>query len=535
MSDFTTFLWLYWEAIVVVLLTLAAIVSLIIWWDKVKYLFLNMRWGFPILGRIARASKQAFDLKYEFNGARFDANEDEMCEGYYKYFEPLVGRDAVYFECCENYLNKTQQLRRREKSAVLWLATFLLVTFEAVGFAYVLAPFINRNVSANVADLLAWTIAIMLSILLVPLADQTGRQWHKNSLLKKIRIWHRSARGRNAAKDLQGDPQIMIRTTHEDDDPDHPKYLKMLSRVECGAHAEPEWKITAITVLLISAVAISAYVIRSNTIAGLETEEVNASPFAAQSAHSAFELPRAAVADNSAADKRAASEIAHSKIIAYKTTFFMLSVIFIGVQVFGVMIGFLYSLAGAQNVQASRYIGRFNNAREFEDFYKQARNRVARDAQANLSALQQVLYRDDVGANRRDNSPLPTFALFVQKKFQEEAQADASTRLDPVELGSAGAPPIIPPQRDAAGAVSRAGQSTVIVESPGPAAASERRSAGGDTDPVGAQIEKLGDLLECSDVELREISSSVGIPLDRLKRRQSLQRKIASAKGIPAG
>jgi hypothetical protein len=530
MSDITAFIWLYWQAILLVLLTLVAITCVVIWWGKVKYFFLNLRWGFPLFGRIARASRQAFDLKYEFKGAPFDANEDELCEAYYKYYEPLVGKDAVYFECCEDYLNKTQQLRRHEKSVLLWFATFLLVAFEAVGFAYVLAPFINRNVSANVAGLLAWTIAIMISIILVPLADQTGRQWHKNSLLKKIRVWYRGARGRYSAEALQGDDRIMIKTTHLDDGPDHPKYLKLLSRIECGARAESEWRITAITVLLISAIAIGAYVVRSNTIAGLETEEVNASPFAAQASRSAFELPKAAVADNGAADKRAASDIAHSKVVAYKTTFVLLSVIFIGVQVFGVMVGFLYSLAGAQNVQASKYIGRFNNAREFEEFYKQARNRVARDAQAKLSALQQVLYRDDVGANRHDNTPRPTFTLFVQKRFEEEAQTDANTRMphaEPkaVDISSA------PPQRDAAPAT----QSTAFVPPPGAIAEPGRYAAGGDPDPVTAQVEKLGDLLECSDVELGEISSSLGIPLDRLKRRQNLQRKIAMAKGSPAG
>lgn len=427
----TPFLWFYRDAILLVLLPLVAIVCLIIWWDKVKYLFLNMRWGFPFIGRIASASRRAFDLKYEFRGAPFDVKEDELCEAYYKYYEPLVGKDAGYFECCEDYLKKSQQLRRREKGALLWIATFLLVACEAVGFAYVLAPFINRNVSANVAGILPWTIAIMISVILVPLADQTGRQWHKNSLLNKIRTSYRSARGRNTAEALQSDDQITIKTTHLDDGPNHPKYLKLLSRIECGARAEPEWKITAFTVLLISAIAIGAYVIGTNTIADLETKEVNASTFSAPASQSPFELPQAAVTDDVAADKRAANDNAHSKVVAYKTTFLILSVIFIGVQIFGVMIGFLFSLAGAQNIQASRYIGRFNDAREFEEFYKQLRNRVALDAQAKLSALQQVLYRDDIGPNRRANTQLPSFALFVQKKFEEEAQTDANSRFPP--------------------------------------------------------------------------------------------------------
>ncbi len=45
------------------------------------------------------------------------------------------------------YLNKAEESGRSEKGPLLWGLIIFLILLEAVGFAYVLAPFMAKNAS----------------------------------------------------------------------------------------------------------------------------------------------------------------------------------------------------------------------------------------------------------------------------------------------------------------------------------------------------------------------------------------------------
>jgi hypothetical protein len=521
------------SAIVVPSLTLMAlVVAAKIWWSQVRYFLLNVRYGFPWIGRVARASRKPQSPDVSYRGVTWFASERMVCADYHPHYRNLDDRcDPVFFERCEDYLNKTGQLGRKEKGLLLWLATFALVIFEAVGFAYVLAPFMARNVSANAAGMLAWMIAFMLSIILVPLTDKMGQQLHKNTLLKKVRVWHADARKNGQAKKLEPDTRVKIDTTHLDDD--EPNYIKILNRIDCGARPTPGWKISFITVLVIAAIAVGAYVIRSHTLDGLETEQVNASPFAAMTADAAtatpFELPGAAQADNARADKQAASEQLASRIVAYKTTFAILSVIFIGVQVFGVLLGYLYSLAGEESAKAARYIRGFNNAREFANHYQSLRDKVARDAQAKLAMLQALIEeRHDTSGSEQAGKLRGNFPLYLQEK-RDQAVLEASQRPMAVNaqvVATTAAADPLPPEP------------AVPVATAPPAQATPVAPVTGGASPVGPQvagdhaavIAGLGDLTGWSRDELADMAQALGVPAEALQRRQRMQSQIAQAR-----
>jgi hypothetical protein len=526
-----------------------------VWWEKVRYFVLNVAYGFPFVGRVARASRKPQTIDGSHDDVLWYASERMLCADFYPHYDNFAERcDPEFFEKCEDYLNKTGQLGRKEKGMLMWIATFALVIFEAVGFAYVLAPFMARNVSANAAGMLAWMIAFMLSIILVPLTDKMGQQLHKNSLLNKIRVWHADARKSGHAKKLEPNTHIKIATTDEDDD--EPNYIKILNRVDCGARPTAGWKISAFTVLMITAIAIGAYVIRSHTIAGLETEEVNASPFTALSTDagngaSPFDLPGAAKHDDAKADKRAAGEEVHSKIVAYKTTFVILSVIFIGVQVFGILVGFFYSIAGEESKKAAKYIHGFNNAKEFVNHYRQLRDRVSRDAQAKLGALQQMVEErhDTSGDGDLRNMPRGTFIRYVEEEQEREARAEvrrhnvrtnADASPGPVASArtvAASPAPMEPPAEvpghhtlEPAMEVAQQVAQPVPVPAPAPAPAPAAAHEAPVGDASAALIAGLGDLTQWSDAELADMASGLGVPLDALQRRQALQRKIAQAR-----
>jgi hypothetical protein len=557
MSFSEIFNWLSLHRMVVwPLLTLMVLAVIVMkWWDQVRYFMLNVRYGFPWLGRVASAARKPQSPDVSYRGITWYASERMVCADYHPHYRNLDDCcDPVFFERCEDYLNKTGQLGRKEKGVLLWLATFALVIFEAVGFAYVLAPFMARNVSANAAGMLAWMIAFMLSIILVPLTDKMGQQLHKNTLLKKIRVWHADARKNGHAEKLEPDTKIKIDTT--DLDNDKPNYIKILNRVDAEARPTPGWKISFITVLVIAAIAIGAYVIRSHTLDGLETEQVNASPFAALTAESSaatpFDLPGVAKSDNDKADERAASERVDSQIVAYKTTFVILSVIFVGVQVFGILFGFFYSLAGEESAKASRYIRGFNNAREFSNHYQALRDKVARDAQARLAMLQALVEeRHDTSGSEQAGKARATFALYLQEKREMESQervekAIASEQEQVLKLKREQAAQLARRRSEreiveadvasAPAAATRPPASAVVESSvsiPLPVATIAEAAPASTVGDEANVIAGLGDLTDWADDELADMAAELCLPLERLQRKQRMQRQIAQAKQAP--
>jgi hypothetical protein len=519
------------------LLTLMVLTVIVMkWWEQVRYFVLNVRYGFPWIGRVASAARKPQSPVASYRGVTWYASERMVCADYLPHYRNFDDRcDPVFFERCEDYLNKTGQLGRKEKGLLLWLATFALVIFEAVGFAYVLAPFMARNVSANTAGMLAWMIAFMLSIILVPLTDKMGQQLHKNTLLKKIRVWHADARKNGTAEKLEPDTKIKIDTTINDDN--KPNYIKILNRIDAEARPTPGWKISFITVLVIAAIAIGAYVIRSHTLDGLETEQVNASPFAAMTVESAsatpFDLPGVAKADNAKADERAASERVDAQIVAYKTTFVILSVIFIGVQVFGILFGFFYSLAGEESAKAARYIRGFNNAREFSNHYQALRDKVARDAQSRLAMLQALIEeRHDTSGSEQAGKVRASFPLYLQEK-RDQALLEAGQQPMAVNAGTAPAELIVqtvPTMSMAAVVAPTAPSAPEAAEPPAPVVADAAPANGSPANGEAGVIAGLGDLTGWADDELADMAAELGLPLERLQRKQRMQKQIAQAK-----
>jgi hypothetical protein len=535
------FNWLSLHSLVVWPLLSLMVLTVVVmkWWEKVRYFMLNLRYGFPWVGRVASAARKPQSPDVSYRGITWYASERMVCADYHPYYRNLDDRcDPVFFERCEDYLSKTGQLGRKEKGVLLWLATFALVIFEAVGFAYVLAPFMARNVSANTAGMLAWMIAFMLSIILVPLTDKMGQQLHKNTLLKKIRVWHADARKNGTAEKLEPNTRIKIDTTHEDDD--KPNYIKILNRIDAEARPTPGWKISFITILVIAAIAIGAYVIRSHTLDGLETEQVNASPFAAMTAGSAsatpFDLPGAAKVDNAKADERAASERVEAQIVAYKTTFVILSVIFVGVQVFGILFGFFYSLAGEESAKAARYIRGFNNSREFSNHYQALRDKVARDAQSRLATLQALVEeRHDTSGSEQAGRVRASFPLYLQEK-RDQAMLEAgqqpmavNTGATPVEAAVQAVPPV-PLAAVAAPAVPAVAEPSAPVPAPATVDAAPAHVSPA-VDETGV-ISGLGDLTGWADDELADMAAELGLSLERLQRKQRMQKQIAQARHV---
>jgi len=483
------------------------------WWEKISYFFLQLRTGFPLIGFIARNSgqRQNHALNIE-GGAPWYRSELELCSRYYRFYTDTY-KDPEHYERCSDYLKKIEESGRKPAPMWIWGLNVVLVVAEAYILGLVLAPFMATNVSADTGEWMALAIAVLVSIILLVLTHAMGQEIHRNNLLKKASVLYQATPD-NSTESVQ----LTLAETRQDDAA--PRYLKLLNRVEHDADMAPSRKWTIIACIGITAIAVFAYFIRSSTLNQMETELVNASPYAALSAQAGndspfstpslslgpltigpFTLPDEAAADNHEADQRAASEVMSERILGYKLTFILLSVIFVGVQIFGIMNGMKRSFAGVHSRDAYDGLDGFSTRSEFVAWYERKRDRIARDAEMHLSRLQKNIASKNRLDRRDEHVQRGNFALYVREKAQEKLHQQVPQALQPPY-------PVL---------------STQSTQTPPPVKPEATQPDQGSDDHT---IQDLGDLTGYSDAVLTGIAEALKLDPARLFSRRDVQNVL---------
>lgn len=402
MEELRKFILMYWQILSVVSSFMLFLVALKLWWHDIRYFMMRVSWSFPLFGGIARAGRK--DHKLGQDG--WYPVETQLCGGFYRHYNSF-NKSPDYYEKCDDYLNKVDELGRKEKGLFLWLLIVGLILLEAVGFAYVLAPFMTKNASSNEQTMLAWFLAMLLSVAAVVLTELMGKEWHKNELMKKIREWWASDNGTNR-KDLRPEKNISIDKTYSDNE--SPRSIQLLNRISANAKVTPSYTLTIITVLYIISLALGAYFIRSYTLEADLIATVNAGtvtsqdtgaqdPFAAmQSSVSAnssnddkIEVPKEISDVNKKVDQKAENESSDDLLKANKITFVILSIIYVMIQIVGIYFGYAFSFSGKESKKAHQYTKGFNSAEELNIWLQLKRDLVSAEADNYLQRLQEKL------------------------------------------------------------------------------------------------------------------------------------------------
>lgn len=518
---------------------MALMIIVIRWWDQVSYFFLNLMSSLPLFGYITRLSRSHEPRRRGTGGLAWYPAEEAICAKYWQYYK-TSNLDADFYLRCVNYLNKVDERGRKPTGIILWCVSIALVLLEAFIFALVLSPFIANNISANQAEFSAIVISVLIGVVLVPATHLMGSELHKNTLLKKIRYWYAEARQSNNAQGLSKNYELSLETTRLDDN--DPNYRQMLNRVTHNVQITPQYWATGIALALILFFAVGAYFVRAATIDAVDTQAVNGSPFSQQTAAnsgSPFDLPAAAVEDNASADRQAAHEIADNRVFASKLTFIILSVIFVGVQLIGILIGLFRSFAGIESKTASKYIGNFSGSEEFATWHAMRRERVERDAQEKLTSLQNRLMMKRSNSQSEALTALPTFHDYASGKVRDKARLDAEQQVQMQEYSVPPAAPVAAPAP--APAPAPVVQAPVVPQpvvtapaavqpvAPEPVAAPAAVTPVAD-DAEKQQIHALGDLTSFSADELQLIADDQGLSLPALQKRQQVQALLSKAR-----
>ena len=513
--------YIFWPLAGLMVLTIVVIR----WWAQVSYFFLNLGCSLPVIGTVARLSRSNEPRRAGTGGKMWYPAEEALCAKYWQHYKSF-NLNADFFLRSVNYLNKVDERGRKPTGPLLWFCSVALVLLEAFIFALVLSPFIANNISANQAEFSAIVISVLIGVVLVPATHLMGAELHKNTLLKKVRYWYEDARHTNNAKGLLKSNKISLETTLQDDN--EPEYVQMRNRLNTNVHAKPQYWATVIALALIAFFAVGAYFVRAATIDSIDTQAVNGSPFSqtseAQNA-SPFDLPSGAAEDNAKADGQANKEIGNNRVFASKLTFIILSVIFVGVQLIGILIGLYRSFAGIESKMAAKYVGNFSSSEEFTAWHGMHRDRVERDAQEKLSALQNRLMMKRTSSQSQQLNELPTFSEFVSGKRVDKARSEfeESQQIKThAEMQAAAAA-----QKKIDAEAAQQAQAATSVQPPAPSFT--------PTDSNGVQLSQedekqrlhaLGDLTGLDQEELALIAEDQGLPLDAVAKRQRVQQLL---------
>lgn len=507
--------YIFWPLLALAIL----IVVFIRWWNQVSYFFLNFFSSLPVIGLIARLSRSNEPRRMDADGKAWYPAEKMLCAKYWRYYESF-NHSADFYHQCVNYLNKVDERGRKPTGPLLWFCSAALVLLEAFIFALVLSPFIANNISANQAEFSAVVISVLIGVVLVPSTHLMGAELHKNTLLKKIRYWYNDARHDGNAKGLSKATNVSLEKSTIDDD--QPNYIQMRNRVNTNVEAKPQYWATTIALALIIFFAVGAYFVRAATIDAIDTQTVNGSPFSqmSETQNSPFELPEGAVADNANADSQASKEINQNRVFASKLTFIILSVIFVGVQLIGILIGIYRSFAGIESKMAAKYVGNFSGSEEFTAWHSARRERVERDAQEKLSALQNRMLMKRTSSQSQQPGQLLTFDDYVSGKIHGKARAEHElneNRHRENALMSSGAAPEPVVQQTPAPVHT---PEPVIQQAPEPVIKQHAQPNEKE------RLDALGELTGLDREDLALIAEDQGLSLEALLKRQRVQQLL---------
>ncbi len=356
----------------IILLSLITAVIIMKYWDRVKFWWTCTWYSFPVIGKIAKLSKN-----FSVDGEWF-SSEKTLCRTFDMYNRKL-DKGLKEYDRNKSYLNKIDELGRTPFPIFIWIIISLMVIIEAFGFGYILAEFFNRGASESVQIYAAFGIALIVSVILVWFTHLTGHEIHKNKLLEKIRSY-----GLNT-KNLSQEPGgITIEYNHEDDN--EPKYVQMYNRIDTNLNAKPKWYITIVTVILIIFIAIGATLVRNASL----NEYISADK-KIEKEQNDYNIPYPSniIQTQKEADNKQVDEhyefIIEGSIITYVT----LAIIFIFIQILGVIFGFKWGFAGKESLDAYEGLRGFKTKEDFEYYVEENLENIQKIAEQKLMELQQ--------------------------------------------------------------------------------------------------------------------------------------------------
>lgn len=359
-------------------------------WEHVKWWCWNTWVSFPVIGRIARLSK---DINPDPGNSKWLKSEWQLCSEYQEFIRV---KDKHDYDEKSAYLVNAGDNGRHPMPKWLWPIIVAMVFVEAMGFSYVLAGFTIPGASENMQQAGAYGIAFLISTLLIFLTHFSGHELFRNSVISTARReWVESGRkGQLKTGTVSLD---MPQST----DADQPEYTRRINRV---GKSIASYGVTIGTAVFIVFIAIGATYVRGQVLEKMLNDEVIGKTEQAQTAASTssdgldmsadVKLPAADQSQDAAAQNKAAQDSTSTERKGGWGTFIVLAVIFVALQVLGIFFGYNWGFAGQNSKEAykAKGGGKFTDYNHLASYYDHRKD----VAQSRLGDLQQRLMERNV-------------------------------------------------------------------------------------------------------------------------------------------
>ncbi|MBS0857404.1 MULTISPECIES: hypothetical protein [unclassified Tatumella] len=368
-------------------------------WDDVRYFCMRVWHVMPLVGTVAKASRQYSSRSSLVHQSKWLDAEMNIADLYYNEYV-AADQDITYYNQCKDYLAKVLESGR--KKAPVWVTPLIVVllVMEAIGFAYVLGPFMAPRISANNLQIVVWSLALILSLISGFIAHHAGAAQHYNSLLRKANRWFSQS---DSKKNLNEVSEIQIVHTYRDND--EPRYNQIAARIsidhDCAEHRRPVWGFYAWILII----AIAAFGVRYYTLQMVESKQSVTSMQSSNDVSSPWGsvLPAQAAQNDQQARLQAENDMQQSKHDASLVTFIILSVIYIGVQFFAFFLGRNYGFAGVHSSEAWHSTHRFPNAQAMRSWMERRKRAISMHADHKLSMLRRkLMHKTTTSAEERE-------------------------------------------------------------------------------------------------------------------------------------
>nr|WP_272905788.1 hypothetical protein [Aeromonas veronii] len=396
--------------------------AVVVWrhWENVSYFLIRVWHSLPLIGTVARLARKPASV----DGDGWINHEVTLSNVYYReYKKHLKGTDA--YNASLDYLAKAGEAGRSPRPAWVLALVLVLVLVEAMGFAYVLAGWMNMDASTNDRHLLAAATALLLAVASAFLAEVAGHSLHHNSLIARARHWWQGEEPSKRSRTLKANKAINLEDSFSDSDkPDYEQLLARLKDVNSNVSRKFVWLIVCAS--FVACMAVGAFVVRSATLDSIETEMVNNMRAETTAQHdssmsSPFDLPEESQAINNEAEEATIEDKMQAIREASLTTYVMLSLIYIAIQGISIWLASKYHFAGTHSKTAWRLTHEYATAEEMLDAMDQQRTAIASHADDKLRRLQTLLSSRDhtnsavLGALEGEKSARRNFLTFIER------------------------------------------------------------------------------------------------------------------------
>lgn len=402
-------------------------------WDDVRYFVMRTWHVMPLVGTVAKAARQYKTNSSVVHSSQWLDVEKNIADLYYSEYV-AADQDIAYYSQCKDYLAKVLESGRKKGPFWVLPVIAVLLVMEAIGFAYVLGPFMAPRVSANNLQIVVWSLALILSLVSGFIAHHAGVAQHYNSLLKKAKTWFNQSESKHNLNEVN---EIQIVHTYEDND--QPRYNQIAARISIDHNcAVRRWPIVGFY-SWIFLIAVAAFGVRYFTLQYVESKESVSSYQASNEVSSPWSnvLPAQAAQNNQQARQQAETDMQQSKHDASLVTFIILSVVYIGVQFFAFFMGRNYGFAGIHSEEAWLLTHRFTNAQAMRSAMERQRRVITMHADHKLSMLRRkLMHKSTTSADEREilkksvNRNFESYVAMQHTQLEKEREESRRKELD---------------------------------------------------------------------------------------------------------